>query len=347
MSSILADAPTLKISPNELGNLIHFIYSNEKLLKYYGAFKIQLNSECELGLKKRKVSVSSTNIQQVTKINPTELIYSVQSNEDYNKLNKELTPLQRTDERLFWSNLSCDNNDHKESRLSILHEKSFFYQKINRKMFDIHCLPKQSLLKLGGNQLLNQFVPSLIRAHEPGAIIPLNSTEKHLCSFIYHHFGGPRHWYIIPYDQRKDLETITLKENSLNCLDHNQLLIDPSFFDKYNIRYHRIIQYPTEIVILSSGALSQSFFQDASWNEKIDFALPSWIGEGHAFHSCQCHIVHKKLPYQFNMDLFQHKHIQKYINTNFNGIVQKQLSVIQGFIFLKKIILSSGFFRFK
>jgi hypothetical protein len=192
----------------------------------------------------------------------------------------------------------------------------------------MYGLPKQSLLKLGGSQIINQFVPCLTKSHGPGANIPLNYTRQHLSSLIYHHCGSARHWYIIPNSEIEDLEQLILNEKLPVCLNHNQLLIDPEVFDKYGIRYHKIIQYPTEFVILSSGSLSQSFFEDSSWNESIDFALPSWIEEGHAFSLCQCNIQDQNLSYQITLDLFQPALIKQYINTNLKILPQQQQFLI-------------------
>jgi hypothetical protein len=54
MSSISVDVPTLKINPNDLENLIKFIYSHEELHKRFGVLKIQLDIDCELALKKTR-----------------------------------------------------------------------------------------------------------------------------------------------------------------------------------------------------------------------------------------------------------------------------------------------------
>ena len=202
----------------------------------------------------------------------------------------------------------------KRPNVSIVENKSLFCQRFQKKHFCIRRLPKQSLLKLGGTEITAQFLPFLIESHGSGAVIPLNCARQRLSSLIYHHTGGARHWYIIPSNERLNLEKMILKENLSICLDHSQSLIDPKIFDKYNIRYHKIIQYPSEFVILSSGCLSQSFFEASAWNESIDFALPNWIQDGHAYLSCQCPIKDKNL-YRINLDLFRNGLVQRYIYT--------------------------------
>jgi hypothetical protein len=227
------------------------------------------------------------------------------------------------DETLFWGNLSRDNNKQ-GSRVSILNNKSFFCQRLSRKSFSLHSLPKQSLLKLGRSQIIQQFIPTLIKSHSPDAIIPLNYTRHHLNSLIYHHCGGARHWYIIPHSETENLKQLVLNEILSVCLNHCELLIDPQIFKKYNVQYHTIIQYSTEFVILSCGSLSQSFFEDFCWTESIDFALPSWIEEGHAYSSCQCNIQNQNLSYQIDLNLFQPACIARYVNTNLKIMPQRQ-----------------------
>ncbi|CAF1061803.1 unnamed protein product [Adineta steineri] len=66
-------------------------------------------------------------------------------------------------------------------------------------------------------------------------------------------------------------------------------------FDKYYIRYHRIIQHSNEFIVLLAGTISQSFTEDACWTESIPFALASWIKDGHSNNqnsTCQCQINH-------------------------------------------------------
>ncbi|CAF1496489.1 unnamed protein product [Rotaria sordida] len=238
-----------------------------------------------------------------------------------------------TDECNFWSSLSCSGNKRRQTNISILPNKSFFYQKRPRLYFDIHRLPYQSLLKLGGSKLTRRFVPSVKRAHGPGAIFSLTSAEQHLFSVDYHHEGGAHHWYIIPTSEREVLQRIIDHQNSSVCLDHGQLFIDPSVLDKNHIRYHRIIQHPNEFIVLSAGTLAQSFTEDASWSESIAFALPSWIEEGHVNVSvspCQCNIPQDSLPETIDITLFKHELIQTYITSHLNIITNDTSLALKG-----------------
>ncbi|CAF0947215.1 unnamed protein product [Rotaria sordida] len=236
-------------------------------------------------------------------------------------------------EATFWSSLSRSNSKLNRSDISILPNKSFFYPKYHRKYFDIHRLPKQSLLKLAGRNVTDQILPCLARAYGPGAIFPLACARQRLFSLVYHHEGGARHWYIIPARERDNLEKIFERKKSSICLEHKELLIDPSVLDKHHIQYHRIIQYPNEFVVCAAGALAQSFSESASWSESIVFALPSWIEDGHATaqnSTCQCNIKVSSLPHTIDASLFRIELIQKYISTHLNIVNYGKTSDIEG-----------------
>ncbi len=320
MSAISMDVPTLQINGNDLQNLISFIYKHERLLKEFGAIKIQLNIECKLALKKRRKSlVLRPNAEQIVKMSDDEPIYFVQKFDHTDESAEQISSV--TDECSFWSSLSCSSNERRQVNTSLLPNMSFFSQKTSRLYFYIHRLPRQSLLKLGGRKLTRQFTPCVKRAHGPGAIFPLTCAQQRLFSIDYHHEGGAHHWYIIPSYEREVLRRIIDRPNSSICLDHGQLFIDPSVLDKNHIRYHRIIQYPNEFVVVSASTLAQSFTDDASWSESIAFALPSWIVEGHAsvpISPCQCNISQNSLSKTIDVTLFKHELMQRYITSILN-----------------------------
>ena len=311
------NVPTFEISDDNLHNLIGFIHRHDRLLEEYGAIKIKPNSECKLAFKKccGKIIPRATP-QKLFKMNGSSHVYVVK------KVANSCASFSQnpvvTDEDSFWYSLS--NNDSRERYLNIssLSGQSFFNQKGSRTAFDIHRLPRQSLLKLGGRQLTRQFVPSIQIAHAPGAIFPLTSTSKHLCSINYHHEGGEHHWYIIPRSARENLHAIIGNHDSAPCLDHGQLVINPFVLKKNQIRYYRIIQQPNEFVVLSADALSQRFTKGASWSESIDFALPSWIEATRncsVIRQCQCHTPRDYSFDSADIDLFREKLVTKYINS--------------------------------
>jgi hypothetical protein len=168
----------------------------------------------------------------------------------------------------------------------------------------------------------------LVRTHGPRAIFPLASARQRLFTFNYHHEGGVRYWYIVPASQREALERVYQQQKNSICLDHGHILIDPSIFDKYKIRYYRLTQRPDEIVILAAGALSQSFTEDASWSETIDFALPSWLDDGHANAqtSCSCRSNITSFPTIIDTNIFTPALVQRYISTNLCIIIDDKSS---------------------
>lgn len=319
MSSIWMDAPTVQIDAYGFQNLLSFIFAHEQSLKEFGAIKIQLSSQCLLALKKRKIWPSCTNTRQITKVSNNELIYSVHEGKHANVYTQQRPSIPN--ETTFWSSLARPDYKPEHSSVSILPNKSLFSQKCHRNYFDIHRLPRQSLLKLGGNKVIDQFFPRLTRAHGPGGIFPLASARQRLFLLDYNHEGGARHWYIIPARERETLQKAIQQRNPSICLEHQELLIDPSVLDKHHIRYHRLVQYPNEFVVLAAGALSQSFMEDAGWNESIAFALPNWVTEGHASAQhlpCQCSINVISLPETIDVRLFRHQLIKKYTATHLN-----------------------------
>ncbi|CAF1006993.1 unnamed protein product [Adineta steineri] len=320
MSSISIDIPTLQINGNDLQNFVRFIYKHEKLLKEFGAIKVQPNIDCQLALKKRKKNLPLKPImKKIVKINENVNIYSTQTIDHINQSSQK--HFVETDENNFWSCLSSSNNVQRYLNISFSSKTSFFIQRTSSENFDLHRVPNQSLLKLAGRKLTNQFVPCVKRAHGSGAIFPLMSAQQRLFSIDYHHEGGDHHWYIIPSHQRQALQNLLDEQNSSLCLDHGQLFIDPSILDKYHIRYQRTIQRPNEFIVLSAGALAQSYAEDTSWSESINFALPGWIEDGHAnipFLPCQCHIQQNDVFDTIDIALFKQELIEKYVASYLN-----------------------------
>ena len=279
-------------------------------------------------------------MEQIFKIPGNEPLYSVQKVDYIDEFIEENSMV--TDECGFWSSLPCYSNERRQMNTSLLSNKSFFSQKTSRIYFDIQRLPRQSLLKIGGNKVTRQFVPSVRRAHGPGAIFPLSCTKQRLFSIDYLHEGGIHHWYIIPTSERATLQQLMEQKSSSVCLDHGQFLIDPSVLDKNHIRYHRISQYPNEFVVLSAGTLAQSFAEDASWSESVLFALPSWIEEGHAAASatsCQCDIPPQSLSEKIDLTLFKKELIERYITYYLNTTADnKSLSFKGTSLCLEKFI---------
>lgn len=333
MTSIWMEAPTLQINGNQLQNLFNFLYQHKPLLKEYGAIKIQLDASCKLALKKqRKNIILHPFTEQIVKISKDEPLYIVKEVDRIDEPTQQTSSI--TDEYEFWSSLSCSNNERYRAGTSVLQDTSFFLRKkTSHSYFNIYRLSEQSLLKSVRSKVTHKPVPSIRRTHGPGAIFPLASAQQHLFPLFYHHEGGAHHWYIIPHRERTRLRTILDKRNSSICLDHGRILICPSMLDEYHIRYHRIIQRPNELVVLSPGTLAQSFAEDASWSESIELALPSRIQDDYANITepfCQCNISQKVLPKTIDIALFRHELAQQYITSDLNIITTDKSLVLKG-----------------
>lgn len=323
MSFVSMDAPTLLANNSNTEEFISFIHKHESLLKHYGAVKIIPSSEFQIPLKKKRIRLMPpSTIQQITQLHHNTLIYGVNTVPCAGVDNSD--QLTSVNESTFWSSLSGSNNSRQHvSNVSIIPKTSFFLKRIHRADFDIHRLPHRSLLRLCDSKLLHQFVPSLIRTHGPGAIFPLNSAHQRLFSFNYHHEGGPCYWYIIPASERDNLQHI-LQQQQMNsvCIDHGHLLINPLMLDQYHIRYHRIVQYPNEIVVLGAGVLSQSFTGNATWSETVEFALPNWVTDGHASAplTCRCRPSPMSLSKTIDINIFNHELVERYISNHLNNV---------------------------
>ncbi|CAF4302709.1 unnamed protein product, partial [Adineta steineri] len=240
-------------------------------------------------------------------MNENNLIYSVKTVDQINEYDIKQNYLIKN-ENDFWSSLSSlkSNNEQRQLNISFSPNNSFFLQKTSHQYFNIHRLPGQSILKIVGKDVLNKFVPCIKRAHGSGSIFPLTSADQYLFSTDYHH------------------EVLEQQNLSIGCLDHGQIFVDPLLLDKNQIRYHKIIQHSNEFVVLSSGTLAQYFTEDSSWSESINFALPSWIQNGHAYNSrslCQCQISDESyLSRSIDLNLFPRVLVQKYINSSENSI---------------------------
>ncbi|CAF0967634.1 unnamed protein product [Adineta steineri] len=192
--------------------------------------------------------------------------------------------------------------------ISLSPDTSFFLEKTSSIYFDLHRIPNQSLLKLGGKKLTDQFVPYIKIAHGPGAIFPLICARQRLFSIDHHHEGGIHHSYIIPADQREALQKLVDQQNSS-------------------------IQHPNEFIILAPGTLAQSYTEDVSWTESINFALPIWVEEDHAnisLQPCQCHIEQNCVVDTIDVTLFKQKLIEKYVTSYLKTAANDESPVLIG-----------------
>ena len=312
------EAPVLSITADDLRNLVQFIHVREQMLEEYGAIKICPTIDCAFALKKKRKTIPyPMQTERLAALNKHEHIYTVKpvSSIRTDTKSRQLRKLSVTDEQSFWSSLTQTEEQDQCLNISILPKTSFFSDKMARAYFSTHHLPVQSLLRIGGKQTVRRFTPCVMRAHASGAIFPLSSTRQRLFSIHYHHEGGARYWYTIPNSERQAVHKIMKDQKSSMCLDHSLLFINPTVLDKHGIRYSRILQSVREIVVLAAGALSQSFTAEAGWYESVEFALPSWITNGHATikdPSCHCRKQFGSLLEAIDTSSFTDTKLQKY-----------------------------------
>ena len=311
------DIPQLKANAEILENLVSYIFMHESELIKYGALKIQILPDCVLALKTRKPISTPIASQEIIKTHDNELIYSVRKA----KLNSENSTdlhLQINHEKSFWTTLSSTDVKFFHWEVTNSPKKSLFYDKRSKKCFSTYRIADQSLLCVLPLKTRQMFVPSTIVAHGPGAIFPLAVTPHGLSSLVYHHHGSARQWYIIPVSERENLRILIEQDESEKCIHHDSLLIDPTVLDKYQIRYHRLIQYPNEIVVLAPGAVTQGFAIGSCWSESCVFALPCWIRDGHAFADwtlCRHHINVALNVSIIDKSIFTEANLQRFIHS--------------------------------
>ena len=328
------DVPTLPITNDELQHLMRFVYGHEQMLKEFGAIKILPDESCQLSLKKRQKSFKRASISRsCIRQSSCPSVYNVEDNmRDRNESSKlcAAVPTQES----FWPYLS--KSKQHPYQVANLPDKSGFCEKALRHSFDIHQVPARSLLKLGGAHFTRSITPSLKYAFGPATIFSLSSAAHHLYSLDYHHEGGAHHWYVIPHTERASLKLLFDRKNMASaCFDHGRVFIDPSVLDANSIRCYHIKQNPKEFVVLGPGTLAQRFTEDASWNESIVFALPSWVHDGHAnmssMSACSCRVHDHNVPKTIDLERFRKDSIQRYID-------KRLKAATEGSLFLMKTI---------
>ncbi|CAF1202320.1 unnamed protein product [Adineta ricciae] len=324
MLSVPNEIPTFEADSDKLENISSFLYLHEHVLKEYGGLKIQLNENCQLALKKRLLHPLSLQVQRVQQNVKDYGVYSIQSEVGYQQPNSD--GLHIENETNFWSYLSNGNEKRTlQSNISIIRNKSLFYKKWNKKYFSIHRVLQQCLLKLAGKRFIDNMHSNLLYTDGNCAIFPLETHPNKLSTMIYHHQGGPRYWYIIPSSQEHLLQRYFL---SNKCVYHQQHLIDPNVLDRFNIRYHRIVQQSNEIIVLASGSYHESFSLGGLLNESIDFALPHWINDDHIlnqYDSCQCPAEQTKFDQRIPSYLFDKNDVKRCIERYLQEFSQKGL----------------------
>lgn len=316
----------MAVDAYDLNNFVSFICVHEDKLTEYGAIKLTTTGNCELALKKRKISHASVLVQRAKQAHPNELIYTIYKRGRGNsKSALKASPI--TDEQTFWSTLSHSNTKLFQSDVIISPNTSLFYEKWNRRYFTTYQIPRQSLLTLASHTLMHECVPTLAEGYGPGAIFPLAVAPYGLPLLIYHHGGGDRHWYVIRGQHTEALIKLMMQCKGAECIEHDALFIDPSVFDKNQIPYHHIVQHPHELLVLDAGAIAQSFTTDVHWSESIPFGLPTWIrnAHAHAYQSfCRCDTQDSIASDPINLHLFTEELISQYVTMQIDAYFKRK-----------------------
>lgn len=318
-SYIFTYAPTVQVKPTELNKMISFIYSHAPVLFKWGALKIEQDDECRHTLKnRRKPTYSIVKRQILTDIDNTKGIFLLHTVPCGSAVTSSKSSPK--DECEFWKSV-CQtfNEENEQPSISTYSGKSFYFKQGHHDGFNMHQIPDQSLLQIGGKQITNRFAPTLIQTYGAGAIFPLSTACQGLLSLHYLHEGATRYWYIIPANERSALEKVLTEKNLSICFSHQSFVFDPEFLDANGIRYSRIIQDPGQFVVLEAGTLAQSYCMGASWNETIDFALPSWLeyhrAQSHAM-LCTCNTNHFRILSATDVALFGSEQVDQYVATH-------------------------------
>ncbi|CAF0909590.1 unnamed protein product [Adineta steineri] len=102
---------------------------------------------------------------------------------------------------------------------------------------------------------LNQFSSSLIKTQGHAAIFPLFSSKENFFQLNYYYQGEIHNWYLLSWKERLLFKNVLEEKQPSIYIEHKNIFIDPSMHYEYTINYHRIIQYPNEIIILSCEIL--------------------------------------------------------------------------------------------
>lgn len=318
-SYISTYVPTVRVKSSEINKMVSFIYSHAPTLLKWGALKIEQDDQCKHMLKKRrKPSHSIVKKQILTEISHTKAIFILHTVACASTVtSSKSSPRGESEFRKAVRQTFSEENE--QPNISIYSCKSFYLKQSHHDGFNMHDIPDQSLLQVGGKKITKRFAPTLIQTYGAGAVFSLSTACQGLLSLHYLHEGATRYWYIIPATERSSLEKVLEAKNLSICLNHQSLLLDPEFLDKYLIRYSKVVQDPGQFIVLEAGTLAQSHCMGASWNETIDFALPSWLeydqAQKHTMF-CTCNINHFRILSATDTALFESQQVDQYINTH-------------------------------
>jgi len=150
-------------------------------------------------------------------------------------------------------------------------------------------------------------VMSLLENKMPGINIPYlyfgmwkamfcwHTEDMDLFSINYHHYGSPKHWYVITSQYAELFERVAadyfpnLSKYCQNFLRHKTTLISPFILsEEYKIPINSVIQYQGEFIITSPYAYHSGFNHGFNCAESVNFGIDEWIDYGRKAVLCTC-----------------------------------------------------------
>ena len=118
--------------------------------------------------------------------------------------------------------------------------------------------------------------------------VGIHIDDYDLISLNYLHHGAPKVWYIIhpsSYTKFEELvnelklfsDASSSSSSCLSPLQHQTLLINPSFLSLHGIEFFKIEQKSNELVVIFPGIYHFYFNTGFNLTETVRYALPSWL----------------------------------------------------------------------
>src|SRR5262249_2514378 len=116
------DIPIFEVNEDELLNIIPYLLKRQKILKEFGAIKIQANLHCQISLLKRRKNLhQSSPIKEILRKTNTNGIYIVE-NVEHIEENCEENLLNKSKDE-FWSSLSSLDWNKKVLNISSIYNQ--------------------------------------------------------------------------------------------------------------------------------------------------------------------------------------------------------------------------------
>ncbi len=164
-----------------------------------------------------------------------------------------------------------------------------------------------------------------------GTIFCWHSEDMNLMALSFLFLGAPKIWFIVPAEEKEKFEKLMEELFPLDAacceafIQHKVFIVNPNCLTERGIRYHRIIQRPGELVMVSNAAYHFGFNLGDNVAEAVNFYMP--FGFKHMenfknFKNCSCKPSYTQINKHFDLNL---------IKSDFEKVVS-QNRVYQGFL---------------